>query len=1332
MLEELIPYQPNLDGDDAQLVLFQLAEINTIQATKEVEKRSKPGEYYKHQLIRSRMLYLKDRIFDIDEPGTGKTRTIAVSNESFKDSTNLFKKYYLVVYPSLADPMRNQIICTATDNKYINDEGRAGATKSMVKMSGKKSFKNNYELISYDDLYKSVIGKTSKQLIDEFNYSVFSLDEVTSLVTLKMTTTSKRENANGAITWDEKARSDILMLFHIKDMDDPRIINSTVEYIQCWRLFHILPNCKVMFLSGTPIMNRCIELLILCNILLPLDRQIDLERFGNNIFYYNLKKFAPYFNGLFAYVKSSNIIAKPRYMGRKLNHKYLVEYPMDDTSDNPQIGIKQYDSQHVLYRVELFGYQANKIYKNKKEIFSEQIASKTEQFLCYVDFRGKTGVEANTDEHTLNYIGQPGINGLNIRMNSCAMYSEIFRIECSALIEARRNGKPGPGLCFNYMNLTESGIGSLKKLFQSSGIFEIMEDFTFLKQFGGDYCNLGNLSFKGIIKRPRVVFLTGNASETNAATRDKIIQLAGSPDNIYGEYIQFIDGSSVMGIGVNIKGGKRFIRPLPEWNEAKDKQSRDRVFRDDGHDAIREDMANDILAKTGVKPNPYDLDVFVDVYNMCAFCRYFFVETSYVGKFLPDMKITSKHPFNMELDKNNNKTITIERVGDNKVSMLVDHMNIVHLVGFCEHDAAKSINHKQIMEFCIVGDVPHVEISKKLNIDISTDLFNLTIDHVDIILCVSGVLYISKLNNEIKNFLSDKILLYHNNCEFMNIYKNRFYQSECSAIVFKKKEEKEPVIETTPKVINPLFAKINQLIEKKPETVMEESKPAVLDVDYELINVDMLYISPSERQYIQLEEKSFGSRRFLRFAKRFAGDCIADHERTYNTDGVDGSLDCDYENCEYTCSSNILTGETTDQFLYKGGGIIWSNYEILYSGNIIKECKEYIIKMFSNKNKINIIDIFDALMPVCNREYFINMAIYDLISNRTRLKDSFGFSCYITGNDKELFLTRDFPKSITNSIDNTGDYIKKLIAISNNPDYREFHSVDDAVIKTIEAIHVDPENRMFKDQSIRGPRFENVIVTMIVNEINKMKMYPSNITLIERCFGRIAYNRTVEAQFRNPEYNEKQVDQFVCGNIYPIRCFVMDNENGTKTFFHNQPKINVMSKQGEISKIIKASDPFRVFYIQNGKPSWRDATASESVKLKQKAIEDVASRINSKLSKLIPITMQDGNVQNFEFNSMYYISYYEGTYRLVNKTKGTGESLETVKNTDLITCLTWLEQSPIIYIPGNYQALQNIKLLSGSHSSKKKERNDLLIKFFKDNDLIFSFSLEDVGYNKMR
>ena len=1291
MLESFIPYYVDLTQNDSQLILYGMAEFHKLQATKEIEPRVKPGEYYKHQLIVSRIMYNQDECFIIHEPGSGKSCTLVVTDEMFKDSAKVFKNYFMIIPSGLINSMTYQIICKCTDNVYINDKGRSGANKFDVQRSGKKSFKNNYTLLSYDDIFKEVKGKSKDQLQKQFSYSIFNFDEVTNLVNVKYINVTKKNNSKSVITWVEKPITDILMLKDIKDMDDPRIINSNLPYIQIWRLFHSINVSKKIIASGTPSINRGIETFILCNLLLPLDRQMDLELFGANIFYYNLKKFAPYLNGIITYVKSSSVVARSNYIGNKLNYKYTVEYPLDDTSDDPQIGTKVYDSQVIVYKVELFGYQARKLYNRKNEIVSEQISPETSQCLCYVDLLERTGSKANNDETTLNLLSQPGINGLTVRMNSSAIFSEIYRIEYDAYMEAKRQGKPGPGVCFNYLRLTETGIGSLKKIF-TSGIFELMDDFTFLKQAGGDFCNIGTVTFKGIKKRPRMIFLTGSEDDSNTKLREMILQFAGSPDNMYGEYIQFIDGSGVMGFGYSVKHVKRFIRVLPEWNESNNKQSEDRVKREDSHDDIRNAMADEIALKTGKRPNPYSLDVSIDMYNICAFCRIYYSDISNVSKFLPSMKIDKNCPFLLD----DTKRIVNEKMGEDQL-ITFDPMNVVYLIGFCEKDKGKELHHKQIMEYCKNGEVPHEKINEITGIEITTDLLNLTLPHMDIIISISGILFVSPYNEEVKKYLSNKVLIYYNDCRIMENYNSGFYKDVANAIVMKNKSS------------------TNEL------ELGEIPKPAILNEDYELISISMIYISPSEKQYSYVEEKSFGTRRVLRVSKRISVDCILNAERNYNRKAVDGSLECDYDTCEYTCSSNVLVGKSSDSFIYEGGGLFWSNYEVLYSDLIIKECKEIIISMIKQRDKITINEIFNRLMPICNREYFVNTAIYDLVSSRYKIINSFGADCYICANNTELFLTGDFPRTILNSSNNSGDYVRKLIAISNNPDYRKMHSVDDNIIEEIEAINIPKTTQNYDD----------VMISIIIEKTSKFKTFPqSSLKLIERAFGRIAYDRSVNPEFKNHNYDIKPVDFFIAQNIYSIRCFSIQDKNGNKIFFHNQPEISTMAKQAEISKILKATDPFRIFYLNNNQPQWRNATEEERVTLQKEAIKDIANRIEFQTTKNISLSDQNGQLSSYTFVSSYYVSYYNGTYRLVNKLKGTGEQFETLDNTDIIPCLDWLKKSLLLYIPNNYQKLMAIEL--AINMNKKRERNDLMISFFRDNDLIFYFTTEKQNDKKKK
>lgn len=1304
MLEQLIPYYPSFKENDSQLVFNGLAEIHTLEATKGVEKRVTKGEYYKHQRIEARMMQMTDRLLKMSDPGTGKTGGFIVTDELIKDLTNLFRNFFYVTPSNLEESTKRQIICKLTNNKYINDQrGFGGSTIAEVRRSDKESFTDNYTMITYGEIFKTLQGKTVVQLQEMYNYSVFNIDEITRIITLHLVNVTPKTNNNGLVGWIEKLGCEELRIIknikRIEDLDDYRIINSDIKYIQFWRLFHAIKNSKVILASGTPINNRGAEFFLIMNLIEDLDHQFDVELFANNVFRYNMIKYAPYLNGMISYVKASNVVARPNYIGTLLNRKYRVEYPMDETSENPAIGIREYNSQFILYKIELHGFQSKIIYANRQTIYSDQITSMTSQYLCYVDKYGRTGSDANNDNITLMDLNKPGFEGILMRQYCCSMFTNLVKIEYYALAAAIAEGKPGPGVCFNYMSLTDTAIGSLKILFKIAG-FQVLEDFNFLEETGGDYCNIGKVTFRGLPKRcntipPRVVFLTGDSS-SNDHIRSQILQIAGSKDNVYGEYIQWIGGSSVMGVGVNVGNALRMTRPIPEWNEAKDRQSRDRVFREDSSDGIREIMADDIAVKTGVRPNIYDFDVFIDVYNMCAFCRYFYINTNDVGYFIKGNKIDAPQPFQRTVDG----TITIDRMNDGKIGMLIDPMKVYHLVGFMKSGEADYLNIKLVSEFANNGENLQNNILKKTKLIISKDLGNLTMTHMDIIISESGILRVFRLNEEFKALLADHVLIYHDDCHLLVESQVGFYQDIAKAIIFKTKPP------------------VTQL----PNNIQFGTIPtrAVVGIDYELLSVSMDYVSPSERQYIQVEEKSFASKRILRYAKQFALDGISNTERNFNPKDKDGSIECDYQECKYKLSSNILSGKSSDAFIYEGGGLFWSNYEVLYSSLIIDECKDKIIQMLKLKDKVTISEIIDELLPNVGREYFINMAIYELIIGKLSIPDSFGTTSYICANNNEIYISRYFPKLIKAATDNTGDYTKKLIAVENNPDYRLLHNIDDSIIDEIEKIYLDP----------RTPDYDTYMLGAIVSKISQFKMYLSNLKLIEQCFGRIAYTRSTNPAHQLPEYMEKPIDRFIAGEIYSIRCFGINDSSGVKIFFHNQPQVNIMSNQGKIAKLLNASDKFRIFFLDGNKPNWKNATVEETTKLKNEAQKDIKKRIEAKITKEFTIQNPNGQIQTQNFSTMYYVTYYNGNYRLATKMKPTGKEFSSFDASDINPCIEWMEKSIWGIIPQNQVTILAIRnaVLSG----KESERNELMLKLFKDNDLVFFFSMEALAPKKKR
>lgn len=1314
-LDELIPFYPDLSKNDSQLVVHALAEFQELTYTRDVEPRVKRGKYFKHQQTGQRMANITDNIFIIDAPGTGKSCKFAAIDEMFKGNTNLFNKYYMISLSGLLPSLKFQFICKCTDNKYANDEGGDKTHKKEIIRSKKDPFSKSYAMRSYEEFFKELKDKSAEELRDQYSYCVFNLDEVTNIINADF---SKREklNRNGTITWAEIIKPEILMLKEITDMvvrgmdtmvamNDTRIRNSNIMYIQYWRLMHCIRNSKIIFASGTPMMNRPSEMLMLCNCLLPLTNQIDLQLYANNVFFYNLKKYERYFNGLFLFVDSSNVVAIPRYHGRPLNITYLVEFPDSDTAENPNIIVKKFPSQYILYKVELFGFQNQLIYDNREKIKSGQINTENDQILCFVDAAKRSGTIANTDEATIKNLSRPGIDGLHYQMLTCGLYAEMFRIEEERYVAAKAKGLPGPGMYFNYMYLVNTAIGSFIEIFKVGGyeVLYLPEHFQFLGESSGDYCNIGSVTFTGLTKCKRAVFLTGSI---HPSVRERILQVAGSKSNIHGEYIQFIDGSEVMGIGVNIKNAIGMDRPIGEWNEAKDKQSRDRVFREDGHDDIREYRASLIEKETGVKPDIYSFDIEVDVYNMCAFTRHFYVNQQDMVKIMtmvdtPQGKVPKFMPFETTIEENTTTKIkTTTFVGEQTYEItnpifLLRPQNITHLVGFCRRGGERLLGttstQRMMMTYAKVGDNAPVELSRKLRIPIETDLIYLNDPNMDMIVCNSGIIYIKNTTDPVlKMLLSDKILLYHNDCDFMKNYISGFYRDECFVI--------------------------KMLDTGKDYIASPESQ---INVDYELFPVHMRYLSSTEKRYIQLEEKSFGTRRLFRIAKRFASDCIHDHERTYSTRAIDDSLECDYENCNYICSSEILVNHTTGEgvssnaFLYRDYDEYWNNYEILYSKAIIDECRDKIIRMFDNKTSIDISEIFNNLIPEYKREYFINMAIYELVAKRHRLTDRFGFNTYITASNSKLFLRRDFPIMVGNYNDNGGNYAKKLIGVLTNPDYRGTSNSDEKIFNEIETINADPQD----------PNYHNIMIIQAIERIKKLS-YSTIKILIERCFGRIAYCRVVDPIYQRPEYKEKPIDSIIAEQIFGIRCIAFDY-GGIRWFVHSYSETKENTKQGEIAKIRNPKVPpkgqekgimFWIFQIVDDVPSWRPPSGTSELQI----ICDESARIVNTAIQSLRTKVLDYNGAQFQYFSDYYLSYFEGTYRL---TKGNqpGENIDSITYSSVGAFLMWVEQSPFIYYPINRQIYTLIK--EGVAKKDVKYRNSAIKKFFEVNDLIFYYNM---------
>ena len=118
-------------------------------------------------------------------------------------------------------------------------------------------------------------------------------------------------------------------------------------------------------------------------------------------------------------------------------------------------------------------------------------------------------------------------------------------------------------------------------------------------------------------------------------------------------------------------------------------------------------------------------------------------------------------------------------------------------------------------------------------------------------------------------------------------------------------------------------------------------------------------LSIDEYMYRLGVEKEINIRKMLRIMKRIAVDCNNNLERNVVKDGIDGSLECDYEICGYTCLYDPSIEDPNGELK----GSIQDSYAALYLDKLIEKCREIINRSIFLKGYITWSDITSELNP---------------------------------------------------------------------------------------------------------------------------------------------------------------------------------------------------------------------------------------------------------------------------------------------------------------------------------------------------------------------------------
>jgi superfamily II DNA or RNA helicase len=506
-----------------------------LSASEDFPKSS--GMLLKHQKIISRFLSSHtpyDQILLVHEMGTGKTCSAIGTIEKIKHENSSFTGALILARGKrILGNFKDELMFKCTDGRYIPE---------------------NYEQLSHNEK----MHRTNKLINTYYNLRTFE-------------TFAKEINKSPDDMLIKKYSNKIIVIDEIHNI---RIKNKKTEdlniYKEFHRFLHIVKNCKIILMSGTPMKDNPSEIASVMNLILPLN-----EQFSNNFSYEymeikngemivrkdmeeNLKN---KFRGRISYLKTSSSEVQKNFVGLKIGtlkyfkvyptimetfqaEKYIEAYRIDknvNETENNQTGIYKHSSQAILF-VFPDGSYGSKGFKKYIKLSTSNISGN--KVFSFKDNSITSLFKNLSDEQKI----------IKLRKYS-TKYADIIQ----SIIIAEAENKN----CFIYNDLIY-GSGSI--------LFSLI-----LKDIFGFHKSTGNES----TKRRRFGLI--NTASTNNNEIKQIISRFNKPDNMNGEFIRVIIGSRVISEGITLKNVQVEHIVTPHWNYSETSQAISRGWRFGSH-----------------------------------------------------------------------------------------------------------------------------------------------------------------------------------------------------------------------------------------------------------------------------------------------------------------------------------------------------------------------------------------------------------------------------------------------------------------------------------------------------------------------------------------------------------------------------------------------------------------------------------------------------------------------------------------------------------------------------------------------------------------------------
>jgi hypothetical protein len=320
-LADLIASYPPLDAPQFQYRISAKEEFASLASSSQETPPRAQGQFYRHQERLRRYMSEYSEVLLIDEPGTGKSCSVASFTE-YADrqrqlladgkpsdtKNNHFRRTIMVTAGKVqTEAFRTELYCRCSVvGKYVTPHVLA-ATSSLAQRRALTAELNKwYSLMNYGKLWKAIsktvegartVEEREDRLRTQYDHTIFWFDEVHTLLSSSRTISNETEKA--------------------------QIYNSILD------LFSVVRHVKRFLSTATPMLNDASDIEPIMNIILPNDMQMQ---FGASIHSATLEQLAPYFIGRVNFVRALDTHVDVENIGELIESEHqLPTGPMEST-----------------------------------------------------------------------------------------------------------------------------------------------------------------------------------------------------------------------------------------------------------------------------------------------------------------------------------------------------------------------------------------------------------------------------------------------------------------------------------------------------------------------------------------------------------------------------------------------------------------------------------------------------------------------------------------------------------------------------------------------------------------------------------------------------------------------------------------------------------------------------------------------------------------------------------------------------------------------------------------------------------------------------------------